>query len=515
MRHKIRAFGLTVLTLLTMASGLSATISYTPVQPNVDQNVAFTLVVGSIPVIVPSIAWEFGDGTTASSQKTVNKTYTASGQFLVRVTYNVMAIPGPYTETTSIVVVERRSIAYSPAAPQINQLVMFQANNFLSSSIRWDFGDGTGAVMGGASMSHAYAYPAVFLVRAWDLAGTSTVPISVSVTVGADFARRRIQALPASPVLGRPVTLTALNFFTSDIRWDFGDGQTLAGGPSVVHTFQAEGSYPVRAWDWGGVHGPPATLNLVVSDVSGPRAAFQISFLQLRFDDGKSYKVVPRDFRGLMAYADIKYEGTGVFRARWLVDDAPFRVTTRAMPFAEDMTLDSSGGLPGQAPGLPGFPANLPGMHEVSLEIIEPAADFIIPVIRYFVSADEAVTAPDLAAVPMEIDIERAAQGIGCRLEPGLLGTPAGRFIILNGVLSHGLQRVPVKLALLRIHLESELLDQQFLKDLKPGEGRTFGTSIFGASAENKWVYLTVYSLDRDKAELLYFLKVKLRAQGK
>ena len=515
MKRKLRSFSAAAFLILAAAGVASATITYTPTQPNVDQNVAFTLGVGTLPIIVNSVVWEFGDGTKASGQTTVNKTYTASGQFLVRMTCNVVAIPSPYTEATSIVIVERRSITYSPSAPQINQLVMFQANNFLSSSIRWDFGDGTGAVMGGASMSHTYAYPAVFQVRAWDLAGTSTVPISASVTVGADFARRRIQTLPTSPVMGRPVTLTAFNFFTSDIRWDFGDGQILAGGPSVVHTFQAEGSYPVRAWDWGGVHGPPATLNLVVSDVSGPRAAFQISFLQLRFDDGKSYKVVPRDFQGLTAYADIKYEGTGVFRARWLVNGAPFRVTTRAMPFAEDMTLDSSGGLPGQAPGLPGFPTNLPGMHEVSLEIIEPAADFIIPVIRYFVSADEAAAAPDLTAVPMAIDIERAAQGIGCRLEPGLLATPAGRFIILSGVLSHGLQRVPVKLALLRIHLESELLDQQFFKDLKPGEGRTFGTSIFGASAENKWVYLTVYSLDRDKAELLYFLKVKLRAPGK
>ena len=514
MRHKLRPFSLAALLVLVMVRAASAAISFIPAQPNVDQTVSFTLS-SNLPVLVLSIRWDFGDGTTAAGQMTVNKSYTASGTFPVRVTYNVIAIPTPYTDTASITVVERRSISYAPPAPQINQNIIFQAQNFLSSSLRWDFGDGTGTVMGGVSMTHAFSHPAVFQVRAWDLGGSSTVPISTSVTVGADYSRRLIQAFPMNPVAGKTVTLSAINFFTSNIRWDFGDGQTLVGGPSAVHTYVVAGTYLVRAWDWGGTYGSPTSLSLRVQEAIGPRAAFQIFYLQLRFGDGKSYKVVPRDFQGLVVYADIKYEGTGIFRARWLVDGAPFRITTRAMPFAKDLTLDSSGALPGQAPILPGLPANLPGTHDVSLDILEPAVDFVIPVIRYFVSADTAEAAQDLAGVRLDIESVRGAPGVDCRLGAGVLEAPAGRYIILNGLMTYGLQRLPVKFALLRIHLESELIDQQFLKNLRPGEDRAFGTSIFSASAENKWIYLTVYSLDQAKAELLFFQKMKLYAPGK
>jgi len=435
MRHGLRSFGPAALLVLALGGTASAAITYIPTLPNVDQNVAFTLVV-TFPVNQPSIQWSFGDGTHEAQKMTVNKTYLASGTYQVNVDYESLGtFPTHYHDTTSITVVEKRSIACSPASPLVGRPVVFQANNFLSSNI----------------------------------------------------------------------------------RWEFGDGQSLTGGPSAVHTYQAGGTYLVRAWDWEGTHPgqQPITLSLKVTESLGPRAAFQIFFLQLRFKDGKSYTVVKRDDLKLVAFADIKYEGTGTFRARWLVDGQPFRVSTRAMPFAQDATLDSSGAPPGQPSGLPGLPTNLPGPHDVSLEILEPVVGFAIPVIRYFVTAETEEAGQDLAGVRLDIDSVRGAPGVDCRFEPGLLQTPAGRYILLNGRLTYGPQRPPVKLVLLRIHLETELIDQQFLKDLRPGEDRAFGTSILNATAENKWVYITAYNLDGAKAELLFFQKMKLGAPAR
>ncbi len=500
-----RAGCLAVLGLLSASFGW-ATITQTPAQPNVDQAVTFQLVWGSA-IDVTSIVWNFGDGTGASRVQVVNKTYQSAGTFHVSCHYQPDAGP-PRTDHTVITVVENRRITYVPAAPEVNQSVSFQAMNFLSASIRWDFGDGTAQVMGGAALTHAYATPGSFMVRAWDLGGTSTTAIAASLTVSLNIARRRIQCSSSGPFIGLPATFTAINFYTSDIRWDFGDGTApQAGSTSIVHTYAAAGEYAVQAWDWGGLYGGPTALTVTVREATGPRAAFGISFLQLRFEDGKSYKVVPKDFESLKAFADVKYEGTGLLRVQWLVDGAPFGAfVTKALSFAADATLDSG--------ALPGLPTVMPGMHEVSLRIFDPAADFAVPVIRYYVLADASVRPQDLKGVRLELDAARGLSGVACTLRAEGLEVPLGQYVILSGAVTYELAR-PVKFALLRVHLGDQLIDQQFLKDLRPGDRRDFQTSILNSSSEPKKLYITVYDLDQAKAELIYFQKIMVFAPGK
>lgn len=514
MRCGLQRFFLSVLLALGAVSAASAAVTIVPPQANVDQTVSMTVSTSAGIIQPASVHWDFGDGTGATGALTVHKAYLITGTFRVRVNYLVGGLP--ITEYGNITIYENRRIVFTPAAPQVNQTVSFQAQNFLSPSIRWDFGDGSAAEMGGVNITHAYAFPGSFQVKAYDLGGTSTVPISTTVPVTIDIHQRLLRAFPPNPVAGRPVTLTALHFFTTNIRWDFGDGSPAeSGGVSAIHTYAQPGEYLVQAWDWDGAYGGPTTLLLTVREAAGPRSAFQIFFLQLRFADGKAYKVVPRDEQALTAFADIKYEGTGIFQAQWLVDGTPFRVVTRAMPFAEDMTLDSSGLMPGQPAVLPGLPTNIPGVHEVSLRILQPEVEFLVPVIRYFVSADAEVRPQDLAGARLELESARGAQGVSGRLEAGALEADTGRYIILNGTLTYGPRRKPAALVLLRVHLDNQLIDQQFLRDLRPGEERRFATSIFNPSGEDKWVYLTVYDLDGDKAELIHFQKLRLYSSGK
>jgi PKD repeat protein len=490
---------------LAAAPFLSATITHTPSQPNVDQAVTFQLVVSFIPSI-PSIRWDFGDGTGASGVMSVNKTYRSAGSFTVKCSCVVGGLP--YSENSMITVVERRRITFTPLNPQVSQAVSFQAVNFLSASIRWDFGDGTPPGLGGTAMVHSYSTPGAYQVRAWDLGGASLTAITVSVTIGVDISRRRIQFSPASPVSGRPVTFTAVDFYTSDIRWDFGDGTPPVTASAVIsHSYLNAGTYLVRAWDWGGLYGGPTTASLAVQEATGPRAAFQVFFLQLRFEDGKSYKVVPKDFPSLKAFADIKFEGTGLLRVQWLVDGAPFGAfITRALSFAADTTVDSG--------DLPGIPTLMPGMHEVSLRIIDPAVEFTVPVIRYFVSADSAVRPQDLRGVRIGVETVRGLDGLACTLAADGLDIPTGRYVILRGSVAYDLPK-HVKFALLRVHLEDQLIDQQFLTDLKPGDKRAFSTSLRNPSPASKRLTITVYDLDGQKAELILFQKMMIYAAEK
>jgi hypothetical protein len=492
--------------VLASATALSATIIHTPLQPNVDQPVTFELLASNV---TPGFQrWDFGDGTGAAGVSVVIKTYRSAGTFNVSCQYLTSAAPGPQIEHAVVTVVENRRIIYSPASPQVAQPVSFQALNFLSTHVRWDFGDGTPRVTSGTTINHTYSTPGVYQIRAWDFGGDTLTAISTSLTVGVDISRRRITCSSPGPYVGQPATLTAVDFYTNDIRWDFGDGTPAqSGSTTIVHTFAAVGDYLVQAWDWGGAYGGPTSLLVTVTEARGPRAAFSISYLQLRFEDGKAYRVVPKDLASLKAFADLKFEGTGLLRVQWLVDGAPFGAfITRALSFAEDTTVDSG--------DIPGLPTVLPGIHEISLRILDPAATFTIPVIRYFVSADTAVRPQDLRGVRISLESARCVTGLGCSIRAEGLEVPSGRFVILSGTVAYDLPR-PVRFAVLRVHLENELIDQQFLRELRSGDRREFQTSILNPSAEPKRLYLTIYNLDPPTAELIYFQKIMLYAAGR
>jgi PKD repeat protein len=478
-----------------------ATVTYTPAQPNVEQPVTFQVTNPSGIIVAGSVQWKFGDGTTASGPTTVIKTYNAAGIYSVEVTYNVGAV-GPIwrTETVAITVEERRRITFAPNSPLVNQTVTLIAENFLSSSIRWDFGDGTPPALLSSMVSHAFTWPATFLVRARDLGGASVANITASITTRIDAARRKITYSPAVPVVGRPVAFKAEFFYTSQIKWDFGDGTPpVISSINETHIYLKPGIFAVRAWDWEGLYGEAQSRVVTVMEEKGPRAAFQISFIQLRFEDGKSYRIVPKDYRPLVAYADIKYEGTGLLQAQWLLDGQPFGNITKAMPFSDFTNIDSG--------KLPGLPTQMLGMHEVSLRILQPPADFKIPVIRYFVSAG---AGPELKSVDVNFAAAEGLEGMECSLEQDLLQAPSGSYAILRGnIQSRNI--TPVPWALLRLHIGSELVDQQLVKNLRPGEKREFVTSIFNPSPDPKILYITFYDITKEPPSLLFFRKLILQ----
>jgi hypothetical protein len=223
----------------------------------------------------------------------------------------------------------------------------------------------------------------------------------------------------------------------------------------------------------------------------------------LRFDDGLSYKVVPARFTPLAAYVDLKYEGTGLLQAQWLVDGMPFRSISEALPQAQSITLDSG--------RLPGLPTLLTGMHEVSLRILSPAVGFAIPVIRYFVSLDTG--RPPLTGLDLNVETAEGLQGVDCTLTMGELQVDSGRYFILHGKIQSDLPG-GVKIGLLRVHLGADLLDQQIVRNLRPGRPVDFATSVRNPAPGAKILYITLYDItDAASPKLLSLKKFTVRSE--
>lgn len=292
----------------------------------------------------------------------------------------------------------------TPAQPRLGQVVAFSLRTATPpASVLWDFGDGSVPLDGGMVTTHVYRRSGSFTAQAtWQVGGS----LAQAQRLVAVTDVRALRFTPATPVAGARVTFTAVGFLSPLVRWSFGDGASLAqGAPVQDHVYQAPGSYSVRAQD--GAEGGGQTFTTTVTVLGqGPAAPFAVSYLALRWADGTTDLSVPRDEPGLVAYADLKVEGTGILQAQWRVDDRPYRSFSLPLGFAQRLTLGSGSLAPlqGFGPGATaagleaGLPTGLPGEHRVTLQVLAPAPGFEIPVLRYFVSlADPDL--PDLSAV--------------------------------------------------------------------------------------------------------------------
>jgi len=566
------------LSILVSAGPLFAdSITYSPASPSVEQSVSFQFVHPSGPVVNP-IRWNFGDGPDYLSMPgvvTAWHSFKAPGLYSVLAQLMTVSTPGPII-TTTVRVIERRSvtfippnpmpgqpvtfiannffsatllwdfddappfnggprqvhafreagthrvvvkdwdgksavsivasvvvggppavpsIAFAPAEPRVNEPVEFRAVNFVSKSlVRWDFGDG--AVENDTSpplITHAYRNPGTYAVRAFD-GGSATPTAQTSVRVLPD---RLITFSPADPRAGEEITFRAFNFSSPTLRWDFGDGIVLTAGTQVTHVFQTAGPWTVKAFDRSGSAEVAKSLSLMVFPNQGPRSRFAVSFIQLRFEDGKSYKVVPKEFGALTAFAEIKFEGTGVLQAQWLVDGMPFKTVFTNLSFAGNTIIDSG--------GVPGLPSFIPGLHEVTLSLMQPQAEFIIPVIRYFVTAD----AEPRPAVDFLLDGAVTIDGAPLGGDEATIEAPFGNHFLLKGWVRNE-SGTAVSFALLRVFLDDVLVDQKIILDLKAGEERRFESSVFNPTAGRKRLLLALYDISRRPAAILYIKELSV-----
>ena len=279
----------------------------------------------------------------------------------------------------SVTVSNPRQLVFNPAQPNVGETVVFQAQNFLTpNSIAWNFGDGATIAVRRGVADPRLRRRGTYAVQARDQGGRADPrPSTVSVPV---VNKRQIQFSPAAVQTGKAVQFQALNFTTTCIRWNFGDGTILdQGTPVQSHTYAKPGAFQVQATDNCGNSTWSASTAVLVAPSEGPLAAFSVSYGILRFEDGKTNIIVSKNTLDLAAFADLKYEGTGSLLVEWRVDGLPFKSDSKVLTFGQQTTLTT-----GKTPGLPTL---VPGTHTVELIIRRPGGAFTLPPIVYTVSS--------------------------------------------------------------------------------------------------------------------------------
>ncbi len=275
------------------------------------------------------------------------------------------------------------ALTFSPPAPKTGETVTFSLNPSgpPGDAISWNFGDGTPVqTSSNRTMTHIYAAVGTYSASAGYSLPTHYQVDRAMVTV---IDQRQVLFSPLQPKAGQAVTFTAQNFFSSCIRWDFGDGTVKNGAAAESHTYASAGNYTVHAYEeCGNTYGAAVAIAVAAKDEEPPpitptKPTLAVAFLNLYFAGGKAEASVAKDFAGLQAFADIQVEGIGILQWQWLVDNMVVKSDTMAVSFGNKFSLDSG--------KIPGLPTAIPGRHVVTLRFQQPATSFTIPAIGYFV----------------------------------------------------------------------------------------------------------------------------------
>ncbi len=202
--------------------------------------------------------WDFGDETSAEDVNPTtiyidDGTYTAT----LRVEDDSGLQCNSDTQQISVRVVESPT---ANAGPDIrvcaNTTARFDGTasrdfDGVVNRYRWDFGDGMRG--GGANPEHLYTEPGTYRVRltvTGDQLGSCDNTNTDELVVKVLKAPAPLIDGPAQVPIGQSASFdgSGSSGGGADIlawQWDFGDGST-AKGPSVSHTWQASGRYPVK-----------------------------------------------------------------------------------------------------------------------------------------------------------------------------------------------------------------------------------------------------------------------------
>ncbi len=114
---------------------------------------------------------------------------------------------------------------------------------------------------------------------------------------------------------------------------------------------------------------------------SGGKATgpLKMTRIELNFSNNLGDITIPMNSR-LDAYAIIRFDGNGLFRASWLVDGRILEHVAINVTSGNTLTLRTAAGTI--------IPTFEPGPHSLTLKVEEPVPGFKIPVITYFVTGE-------------------------------------------------------------------------------------------------------------------------------
>ena len=125
-----------------------------------------------------------------------------------------------------------------------------------------------------------------------------------------------------------------------------------------------------------------ATVNLSVTGEAAGTPA--IKRLSLYFANGRAETTVMKYTNNLKAYADIRYNGSGLLKGYWEVDGRLLSYVSQPLPAGQQITLTT--------PDIPALPTFETGTHTLRFVVTNPRTGegIPLPVLVYFVTTDEA-----------------------------------------------------------------------------------------------------------------------------
>lgn len=337
------------------------------------------------------ITWNMGDGTIyAHRTNVISHAYAVAGTYTIMAydwNGNARSIP---VRLTVIVARPVRAIAYSPELPRVDQPVDLRAVGFEADSIEWNFGDDTQQHIYSAAVSHRYQNPGVFLITALEH-GSEGAPATRAITI---LPENRSLSLSAQELrAGEFFTVTANNFRSPLILWDFGDGTVQSGSPVMTHAYKLPGSYTITARDENGASEKRIQVSVRILGISDQ---VNLEVAELTLDNGKYYKVIPKNSKDIAAQLKMKMRGTGIVSGYWIVDNQPYQFFNETVFQGQLKTIVT--------PEIPGLPVFDPGMHTITVRLTRPENEPVVfPILRYYVlpyeNAIEILTPRDGAVI--------------------------------------------------------------------------------------------------------------------
>jgi PKD repeat protein len=342
-------------------------ITYSPAQPFAGVPVQFN----AVNFLSSQIDWNFGDGDTVTGGSvSVTHVYNSPGAFIVTAREtNTNYTPVSVTITVAM---PNRQINYQPRSPRVDQPVQFQALNFLTNSIDWNFGDNTIMTSSSTIVTHRYQSSGTFTVSAKDTTINHT-PVTTTISVLPE--NRYITVSPPEVRTNEPVIVQAFNFRGDYILWDFGDGTQNTGLHTATHAYTRAGVHTITAWDENGESQVPFTAQVTVRGITDE---VNLEIAEIRLDNGKYYKVVSKNSKQIRAVLRMKMRGTGIISGYWAIDGHPFEYFSEVVSqglLKEIYTRE-----------VPGIPTIDPGIHSITIRLTRPSdLNVQFPELKYFV----------------------------------------------------------------------------------------------------------------------------------
>ena len=322
-----------------------------------------------------SIRWDFGDGIDRMLGPTVTYSYNRSGNFTVK----AVDFAGRDTKKIAkeIKINEDDRSILAPQEIIAGEAVEMQLKNASGNNYTWEFSDGQ-RIPGISVKIGSFKQPGLVTVTVKDNSGIYP-PLTRQLVVKPD--NRRLKSSLTFSLPEESLQFEAENFRGPGVWWNFGDGTVKPNGSKIeTHQYRETGTYKVTARDFNGESQQEFSTVIPVKELSPD---FQLTYLEIAFENGKYYQAVPLKNIPPSYYVKMKAIGRGILRGKWMLDRQPiglFQVILQQNKIAD---------LRGSR--VVSLPMKDLGSHDFTVEFTNYNFQQRTPIIRYFVMEADAI----------------------------------------------------------------------------------------------------------------------------